>query len=180
MAAKARREARLLKTAELDIVKATRRPDIEQLSVKQLQIVAKRLRQAHDRAKDIGARQKREMRGKADPRGTRRARSNTGTLAKAQVLRKSLERVQAELDRRESMATALPTQSELSRRALELKLRHAAPKRPASGRSASKGMKPKARRKPLKIGTSKEVGRVSQAGKVAQARKDSRNRGPGR
>ena len=68
-------------------------------------------------------------------------------------------------------------QADLSRHALELKLRHPAPSHPGSGRSASEGMKPKERQKSLRVGASKgEVGRVSQEGKVAQARKDSGDR----
>ena len=176
MTDRAQLEARLLKAAELDLVKVTRHPEIEQLSVEQLKVVAQRLRRAHERAKDISARQH-EMRGKANPRGTKPTQDNTGTLAKAQVLRDAIERVEVELDRRENMTTATPTQAELSRHALELKLSHQAPTHPDSGRSASEGMRPKERQKPLRIGPSKgQVGRVSQAGKVAQARKDSGNR----
>lgn len=167
-------EARLLTAAELEVVNATRPPAIEQASDEQLKVLAQRLRRARDRAKDIGARQKREMRGKADPRGTKPTRDNTGTLAKAQVLGEAIERVEEELSRRENLTTATTTQADLSRHALELKLSHPAPPHPGSGRSASEGMKPKERQKPLRVGASKgEVGRVSQEGKVAQARKDS-------
>jgi hypothetical protein len=170
-------EGRLLKAAELDIVNASRRPEIEQLSVEQLKVVAQRLRRAHDRAKDISARQKREMRGKTAPRGTKPTQDNRCTLAKAQVLREAIERVEVELGRRENMTTATPTQVELSRHALELKLSHHAPTHPDPGRTASEGMRPKERQKPLRIGPSKgEVGRVSQQGNVAQVRKDSGNR----
>ena len=170
-------EARLLSAAELEVVNATRPPAIEQASDEQLKVLAQRLRRARDRAKDIGARQKREMRGKADPRGTKPTRDNTGTLAKAQVLGEAIERVQEELSRRENLTTATTTQADLSRHALELKLSHPAPPHPGSGRSASEGMKPKERQKPLRVGASKgEVGRVSQEGKVAQARKDSDDR----
>jgi hypothetical protein len=177
MSDRAQLEARLLNAAELEIVNATRPPAIEQLSVEQLKVLAQRLRRARDRAKDIGAQQKREMRGKADPRETKPTRDNTGTLAKAQVLGEAIERVEEELSRMENMTTATTTQADLSRHALELKLSHPAPTHPPSGRSASEGMKPKQRQKPLKIGASKgEVGRVSQEGKVAQARKDSGNR----
>jgi hypothetical protein len=170
-------EARLLTAAELEVVNATRPPAIEQASDEQLKVLAQRLRRARDRAKDIGARQKREMRGKADPRGTKPTRDNTGTLAKAQVLGEAIERVEEELSRRENLTTATTTQADLSRHALELKLSHPAPPHPGSGRSASEGMKPKERQKPLRVGASKgEVGRVSQEGKVAQARKDSDDR----
>jgi hypothetical protein len=122
MTDRAQLEARLLKAAELEIVNVTRHPEIEQLSVEQLKVVAQRLRRAHDRAKDISARQKREMRGKADPRRTKPTQDNTGTLAKAEVLREAIKRVEVELGRRENMTTATPTQVELSRHALELKL----------------------------------------------------------
>jgi hypothetical protein len=170
-------EARLLSAAELEAVNATRPPAIEQASDQQLNALAQRLRRARDRAKDIGARQKREMRGKTDPRGTKSIRDNTGTLAKAQLLVQAIERVEEELSRREKLVTATTTQADLSRRALELKLSHPAPPHPGSGRSASEGMKPKERQKPLRVGASKgEVGRVSQEGKVAQARKDSDDR----
>ena len=79
-------EARLLNADELEDVNATRPPAIGEASGEQLKVLAQRLRRARDRAKDIAAGQKREMRGKADPRGTKPTRDNTGTLAKAQVV----------------------------------------------------------------------------------------------
>ncbi|MGH9548211.1 MAG: hypothetical protein ACRD3W_02505, partial [Terriglobales bacterium] len=79
-------EARLLSAAELELVNATRPPVIEQASDEKLKVLVQRLRRARDRAKDIAARQKREMRGKADAKGTKRTRDNAGTVAKAQVL----------------------------------------------------------------------------------------------
>ena len=135
-----------------------------------------RLRRARDKAKDVAARRKREMRGKAHPRGAKPTRDNTGTLAKAQVLVEAIQRVEEELSRRENLTTATTTQADLSRHALELKLSHPAPPHAGPGRSAREGMEPKERQKPLRVGASKgEVGRVSQEGKVAQARKDSRD-----
>jgi hypothetical protein len=170
-------EARLLSAAELEDVNATRPAAIEQASDEQLKVLAQRLRRSRNRAKDIAAGQKREMRGIADPRRTKPTRDNTGTLAKAQVLGQAIERIEEELSRRENLTTATTTQADLSRHALELKLSHPAPPHPGSGRSASEGMKSKERQKPLRVGPSKgEVGRVSQEGKVAQARKDSRDR----
>jgi hypothetical protein len=94
-------EARLLSGAELELVAVTRSPEIERQSVDQLKAVARRLREAHDRAKAIGTRQAREMRGKAEPRGTTLAKDNSGTVGKAQALRDALDRVEAELRRRE-------------------------------------------------------------------------------
>jgi hypothetical protein len=94
-------EARLLTAAENELVAATRPPTIERQSVDELKGVARRLREAHDRAKAIGTRQAREMRGKAEPRGAKLAKDNLGTVAKAQALRDALDRVEAELNRRD-------------------------------------------------------------------------------
>ena len=95
-------EARLLTTAESELVAVTRPPEIERQSTDELKSVARRLREAHDRAKSIGTRQAREMRGKAEPRGETPAKDNLGTVAKAQALRDALDRVDAELSRREA------------------------------------------------------------------------------
>jgi hypothetical protein len=94
-------EARLLTAAELELVAVTRPPEIERQSVGELKSVARRLREAHDRAKAIGTRQAREMRGKAEPRGAKLAKDNLGTVAKGQALRNALDRVEAELSRRD-------------------------------------------------------------------------------
>ena len=93
-------EARLLTAAENELVAVTRPPEIGRQSVDDLKSVARRLREAHDRAKAIGTRQAREMRGKAEPRGAKLAKDNLGTVAKAQALRDALDRVEAELSRR--------------------------------------------------------------------------------
>jgi hypothetical protein len=98
----AKLEARLLSGAELELVAVTRPPEIERQSVDQLKAAARRLREAHERAKAIGTRQAREMRGKADPRGAAPAKDNSGTVAKAQALRDALDRVEAELSRRDA------------------------------------------------------------------------------
>jgi hypothetical protein len=98
----AKLEARLLTAAELELVAVTRPPEIERQSVDQLKAAVRRLREAHDRAKAIGTRQAREMRGKAEPRGAKLAQDNLGTLGKAQALRDALDRVEAELRRREA------------------------------------------------------------------------------
>ena len=98
----AKLEARLLTAAELALVGITRPPEIERQSVDELKAAARRLREAHDRAKGIGTRQAREMRGKADPRGAKPAKDNSGTVGKAQALRDALDRVEAELKRRDA------------------------------------------------------------------------------
>jgi hypothetical protein len=175
MSTRTEAEDRVLDIAELEIVYASRPPTLEQQSVQQLKALVHRLRKAHGRAKDISARQRREIRGKSDPRGATRVHDNTGSIAKVQVLFEAIHRVDAELSRRERMNTGTASQAELSRHALEQKLQAHSREHPDPGRSASDGMRPKKRSKPVKIGTTRrEIGRVSKAGKIAQARKDGR------
>jgi len=176
MSVKSESENRLLDVSEKEMVSVTRSPEIEQQSIEQLKALTHRLRQAHRRAKDISARQQREIRGKGDPRGAKRVQDNTGSLEKVRVLFEALQRVDGELSRREGSDKRTPSQAELSRRALELKMSSQTVEHPDPGRSASKGMHPKKRKELFKVGTTrKEIGRVSQAGKVAQARKDSKS-----
>ncbi len=119
----------------------------------QLKSLGKRLRQAHGRTKDIAARQQREMRGKADPHGAGPAQDNTGSMAKVQVLFEAIQRLDAELSRREEADTAHPSQADLSRCALEVKLSGQTEHHPNSGRAASEGKQMKERKTPAKIGT---------------------------
>jgi hypothetical protein len=176
MSAQSQSESRWLDAPEAEIVNATRSPEIEQQSIEQLKALTHRLRQAHGRAKDISNRQQREMLGKAEPRGAKRVQDNAGSVEKVRVLFEAIQRVDAELSRREKNAGGTPSQAELARHALELKMSSQIGERPDPGRSASEGMKLKKRKEPFKIGTTgKEIGRVTQAGKVAQARRDGKS-----
>ena len=100
----ARLEARLLTASEVELVALTRPPEIGRQSADDLKAAARRLREAHSRAKAIAARQTREIRGKAAPRRARPAKDNLGTIGKAQALRAALERVEAEQRRRAAAA----------------------------------------------------------------------------
>ena len=176
MSAKSESDNRWLDASELEIVNVTRSPEMEQQSMEQLKALIHRLRQAHGRARDISARQQREILGKADPRGAKRVQDNTGSVEKVRVLFEAIQRVDAELSRREKTSAGTPSQADLARNALELKMSSQTSERPDPGRSASEGMQPKKRKELFKVGTTrKEVGRVSQAGKVAQARRDGKN-----
>ena len=176
MSANSKSENRPLGAAESEMVSATLSPEIEQQSMEQLRALTHRLRQAHGRAKDIGARQQREIRGKVDPRGAKRTQDSTGSLEKVRVLFEAIQRVDGELSRREKDDTGTPSQADLARHALELKMSGQINEHPDPGRSASLGMQVKKRQELFKVGTTrKEIGRVTQAGKVAQARKDGKS-----
>jgi hypothetical protein len=83
-------EARLLNAAELEVVKASRAPATQQASNEQLKVLVQRLRRARDRAKDVAARQKPEMRGKAHPRGAKPTRATRVRSQRPRCLRRPL------------------------------------------------------------------------------------------
>lgn len=99
MSMSAATERRALSDAEFDLVRQTRRPAIGGLSREQLGDVVHRLREQHDRAQDISRRQRREVRGKSEPRGAVAASDDSGTRLKAQVLANALTRAKDELTR---------------------------------------------------------------------------------
>ena len=160
-------EDRLLSVTEREMVDQSRPPAVNELSVDALKDLLKRLRSARDRAQRIARRQKREIRGKANPKGIAAARDNAGTEAKATVLVDSVRRVTEALRK-----LTAPTGPELMRKAAAMK--RAAPvfRHPDAGYTGSKGMQPKPSRRPTVKSDPREVGRVSQAGKVAQAKRD--------
>jgi hypothetical protein len=158
---------RLFSIAERDMVEQTSPLALDKLSKEALQSLAKRLRSARDRARRIGRQQRREIRGKADPKGNEPARENAGTEAKAQALVEALNRVSGALRKLKA-----PTQAELTRKAAAMKRAAAVPQHPGPGSTTSKGMQPIVSRQRTTKPDPREIGRVSQAGKVAQAKRD--------
>jgi len=167
-------ENRALNAAELDMVKDTQPPEIREKSSEDLKALAHRLRTAHQRAHDIMIRQQREMRGRADPHGTKPATDAAGSVAKTESLMAAIRRVDAELSRREEAETGKPSPSEFARKALEMKMAARGGQHPDPGRTTKTGMHPKKRTEEFATGTPRsEMGRVSQQQKVSQGRKDS-------
>ncbi len=94
---------RLLSVDEHAIVVQTHHPDLSHLTDEDLLILATRLRDARNRARTIAQRQRREIRGKAAPSGSRAATDNTGSIGKSGVLAAALKRVNKEGARRRAM-----------------------------------------------------------------------------
>ena len=79
----------------------TRRWDLDEDTLRSL---IKLLRERRDRASDIARRQRREMRGKAQPTGSRPATDDSGTRIKRQILAGALKRANKERQRRRYQA----------------------------------------------------------------------------
>jgi hypothetical protein len=162
----------MLTAAEFEAVEATHHPQLRELSPEELQGRLKLLRDYRDKAGDVARRQRREMRGKSEPRGVRPARDDAGTVRKRSIFVAAMKRLNQELERRRK-AERRESQCDIARRALALKRANRGRRRPDPGRTAGEGMRAQPSPRPTVEPDPREVGRVSQFVKVAQARRDS-------
>lgn len=165
-------EDRVLNDSEKTLVEASRHPHICDLSDTELADLRRNLRTRRDRARDIASRQRREIRGKADPRGASRTSDDAGSREKLSILSSALQRVNNETSRRERYS-ARQELKDNAERALELRRAAARPRWPQS-RRAGTGMNPVPNERAPDLVNRMEVGRVSQFVKDSQARKDHR------
>ena len=135
-------EKRMLTEAEFEAVERTHYPAICDLAKDDLADAARRLRDYRDKARDTARRQRREIRGKAAPRGAKPARDDTGTAIKAQIFTGALRRVNKELRRFEHAESRPGDQGEAARRALDLKRANRVRHHPGAGRTPRRSMQP--------------------------------------
>jgi hypothetical protein len=86
MAQSTKSERRFLSDEERGFVSQSHHPALRDLAEENLQSLIKLLRERRNRAGDIARRQRREMRGKAQPSGSRLATDDSGTRIKRQIL----------------------------------------------------------------------------------------------
>lgn len=167
-------ERRLLSAEEFTLVDKTRHPGLGLLPDHDLHELLKHVREKRDRARDIAARQRREMRGKSAPRGLTAASDNTGTRAKRDHLAQAVQRLNKEATRREAKA-ARDALVDSAKRALELrKARTEKAARVSASRSSNEGMRSKGAPKKSFQRNRAKLGEVSQHNKNVQAKHDSR------
>ena len=92
-------EKRMLTAEEFETVSRTHHPEIRELSRKQLSDLVRRLREHRDKARDVARQQRREMRGKSEPRGATPAADNTGTAIKSEIFAGAVKRLNREIAR---------------------------------------------------------------------------------
>ncbi len=170
-------EERALDQEEKALIAATRHPEIQELSDKDLQDLTLRVRERRDRAQRIARQRRREMRGKAVVRGVEASRDDSGSKLKAEILASAMRRVNSEGERRRNMRARLALIAN-QQRALEMAQAdhqaHHQGHADFNSRTAHYGMRSRPNRKVQRIGSAMEAGRVSQFTKVAQAKKDAR------
>lgn len=165
-------ERRLLTATEFEAVSRSHYPDLCGLPKPELIEIARTLREFRDKARDVGRGRRREMRGKAEPRGATPARDESGLSLKKQVFASALKRVNKEIGRHDAAARR-PAQGEIARRALEMKRASRVRHHPSSGRTAHRGMNPVEHDSRMTQVDPRQVGSVSQATRDSQARRDA-------
>lgn len=168
-----RTERRYLTDAEIPLVEQSHFPALLDVPDDEIGNLLSAIRQRRDRARDLADRQRREVRGKASPKGASAATGDTGSRQKVAVLAAAVQRVSKERARRKAFAAkaALIGNAE---RALEMRRESFRRHHPKPGRTAHGGMKAKPNTRRPRIAEPMEVGRVSQFVKDGQARRDSR------
>ncbi len=170
MAVNRKQQERALDKSEMEMVAKSHHPELQQLDDKELSSLLKLLRERRDRAQTETKRRKREMRGKAEPKGAAASKSAEGNKAKLEVLSTAVRRLNTERTRRERMAS----QVELSRAALKLKqAADKAHEAPPNTRHAHQGMRKIASQRREDLVRPMELGRLRKAGAVAQAKRDN-------
>ncbi len=174
MSASCKFEQSLLGHDEFETIRVTHHPGIYDLTNTDLRDIQVKLRKMRDRERTLARQKRREVRGKADPRGG----SFPGTAEKPQqrkqIFSAALKRVNKEL-KRQRMLEARATNVEAARRVLALRRAENFVHHPAAGDTSNGGVRPLPnRRRRTKVPPAK-IGSISQTTKVAQAVRDSKN-----
>ena len=102
----------VLTKSELQLFSSSFAAPVKALSPAQLKAATARARELRNKYRDEAARQQREARGKAAPRGTQPAKGNERTLLKAQIFAEVLERFAAAA----SSATSAPSKKKTAKK----------------------------------------------------------------
>jgi hypothetical protein len=168
-------ETSILKHDEQEIIRDTHHPAVGELPRDTLESLRSRLRELHDKERTLARHRRREVKGKAEPRGKSFSGTAKHAIQRKQVFVAAIKRVNKELTRLRKFE-ARKELGEAARRALALR-RAQQFSRPQNDPGVREGMRSiPSRRRNMKIPPS-TVGRVSQANKRAQARRDARRGG---
>lgn len=174
MAMSRKHEARALNDEERQLVQKSHHPEVQDLSDAELSHLVKIVRERRDKAQAEAHRRRREMRGKAAPKGARPSKLDAGSNAKLQVLAMGMRRLNGELERRRQLATRIDL-VENARRALVLtKVKKPPPAANFNTRHAHQGMRVEENTKARSLTRPMERGRLRKAAAVAQAKRDAR------
>ncbi len=175
MAITKKAEARALDKDERDLVEKSHHPALQELSDQDLAQLVKLTRERRDRAQTQASQRRREMRGKAAPKGAAPSKSDEGSKTKLAVLAMAVRRLNSEAERRRRMRAAV-AQVDSARRALAMKQANDENNGGAAfnSRQAHVGMRNVANERRQNLINPMERGRLRKAAAVAQAKRDAR------
>ena len=173
MAVSRKQEERALSRDEWQLVQKSHHPAVQDLPDAELLGLIKSVRERRDRAQAEAHRKRREMRGKAAPKGAQPATKDRGTKAKLEVLAMSMRRLNGEHERRRRLAAKLDL-VEKAQNALALKQKKAGNGADFNARHAHQGMRAVESGKRKDLIRPMERGRQRKAAAVAQAKRDAR------
>jgi hypothetical protein len=167
-------EERALDAEERDLVAKSHHPALQDVSDQDLSQLVKLVRERRDKAKTQANQRRREMRGKAAPKGATPSKSDDGSKTKLAVLAMAVRRLNSEAERRRRMRVAV-AHVESARKALAMKQANAGNGGAAfNSRQAHDGMRNIVSRKRQNLIEPMERGRLRKAAAVAQAKRDAR------
>jgi hypothetical protein len=175
MAITRKEETRALDADEREMVEKSHHPALQELSDQELSDLVKLVRERRDKAKTQANQRRREIRGKAAPRGATPSTSDAGSKTKLAVLAMAVRRLNSESDRRRRMMAAVD-QVDSARKALAMKQANATANGGAAfnSRQSHAGMRDIRSQKRQQLVDPMERGRQRKAAAVAQAKRDSR------
>ena len=144
MAITKKQEERALTADEKELVGMSGVRASRSLTDGELSRLVKRLRTKRDRAKTVAERQRRELRGKARPRGATPAKDDDGSQLKLMILSAALIRLDNETGRR-ATAKAKESMVASAKKALALKQKAKPAKPVAKVKGSAKAVRGKAR-----------------------------------
>jgi hypothetical protein len=172
MAISRKEEIRALNTEQRELVEKSYHPNVQALSDTELAKLVKQMREQRDKAQTDAHRRRREISGKAAPKGTNPSAQDAGSQTKLAVLAMAVRRLNAEVERRRQMEAKL-TLVENAGRALKMK-QAAAKGTDFNTRTAHTGMREMANQRRSSLVRPMELGRQRKAAGVAQAKRDAR------
>ena len=173
MAITKKQELRALTESERELVEMTGVRAARSLTDAELSRLVKRLRTKRDRARTVAERQRRELRGKARPRGATPPKADDGSQLKLEILSAALARLDADTERR-GQIKAKAALVESAKKALALKQRAKTAKPPAKTRGPATVVRGKARVAVENHVPGSVRGSVRKQGARVQAKRDSR------
>lgn len=175
MAITKKHEERALSADEKELVGLSGVRAARSLTDAELTRLVKRLRSKRDRAKTVAERQRREMRGKARPRGAAPTQADDGSRVKLAVLAAALARLDTETARRAQVkAKAAMVESAKKALALKRKAKPASKVAPKTARGVGTGLRGRTRVEVENHVPASVRGSVRKQNARVQAKRDSR------